>query len=162
MNIAIKIALVTVLILVFYQDLRERRVWFFLFPLFAILGGYLFFNEAIWEFYLTNLMINLSMVAIILLVSYLVARFLLKKSLLKEALGLGDILFFIGFASSFPTITFLNFFVFSILLTLVLHQVLKMSSSKYQTVPLAGSMAIFLLGVYVANWAGIYSEVYLL
>ena len=162
MEVALKIGFITCLALVTYQDFRERQVWFFLFPLCALVGGYLFFKEATPSFYFTTIAINLGIVSLIVFLNFLVARFVLKKSLLKEALGLGDILFFIVFAISFPTFAFLNFFVFSLVITWVLYIVIRMRDSRIQTAPLAGCMALFLMGIYGTYWMGFLDALYLI
>lgn len=166
MIVIIKTALLITLSLIFFQDYREREVWAFLLPVFAVLGSALFFYQTTSEVFLMTLFINLMVVGILLFSNYLFARFVLKKSLFKEALGLGDVLFFIAFALSFPTIAFINFFVFSLLFSLILQQltslILKKNTQKCSRVPLAGYMSIFLLGVYLSHWTGFFNTLYLM
>jgi len=155
--------LVFTLAMITFQDFKERQVWAFLFPLFGILGGILFYNNTFSSFYLISIAINLGIVICIILANFLISKFLLKKNFFKEALGLGDLLFFVGFALSFPTITFVNFFVFSLLFTLVLFWILKkVGKLKEQSIPLAGCMALFLGVVYLIHWTGLYKEIYIL
>jgi hypothetical protein len=159
----VKILLLLTLSIIFYQDFKERRVWAFLFLLFGLLGSYLFYRDSEWEFYKLSILINLGIIIIVLLMNYLFARFILKKRFLKEALGLGDVLFFLAFAISFPTVTFINFFVFSILFTFVFHIVLKnVSISWHKNPPLAGCMSLFLIAVYLTKWLGLYESIYVL
>ncbi len=159
----VKICLVATLALIFYQDLKERQVWFFLFPLFALLGTSLFYMNANSTTYLYAIMINLSIVILLLLVLFALAKWIWNKNLLKEALGLGDILFFIGFAVSFPTVSFINFFAFSMLFALIIHRVLaRWKSLKHATIPLAGWMSLFLIMVYAAHWANLYDVMYVM
>lgn len=163
MAVAAKVLLMASLLTIFLQDLRDREVYAFLIPLLGILGSYLFFINSNFDYYLLSLGINIGMVSIILLLNYLFSRFIMKKHFLREALGLGDILFFIAFALCFPTVTFINFFVFSILLTFALHFVSsRMAKQKNEYVPLAGYMSLFLIAVYSANWLGLYHSLYLL
>ncbi|WP_461304545.1 hypothetical protein [Aureisphaera sp.] len=159
----VKILLAAVLSLIFYQDLKERQVWFFLFPLFAVLGTTLFYLNSDSTSYLYALGINLLIIGTLLSVLFIWARWVLKKNLLKEALGLGDMLFFIGFAVSFPTVSFINFFVFSMVFALVIHWLLsKWKSLTHSTIPLAGWMSLFLMMVYFAHWAKLYDVMYLM
>lgn len=163
MIIAIKIMLFLSLGGIFYGDFKERKVWNFLFIIFAICGGLLFFLNSNWEFFRITVFINTGVVAIVLLINYLLAKFVLKKNFLKEVMGLGDVLFFFGFALSFPTISFINFFVFSILFAFVFHFVLKNTSSFWhKNPPLAGCMSLFLIAVYTAKWLGLYESIYVL
>src|SRR5690606_26534732 len=163
MLITVKILLFLSLVFIFFQDYKDRKVYVILFPLIGILGTYLFFLNSTFEYYFLSVCINLGIVLIVVLLNYLFAEFILKKNLLKEALGLGDILFFIAFAFCFPTVTFINFFVFSILFTFVLHfTLLKLLKTKNNSIPLAGHMSLFLIGVYIIGWLGFYDSLYLL
>ncbi|WP_146743687.1 hypothetical protein [Aequorivita sp. CIP111184] len=115
------------------------------------------------EYYLLSVCINLGIVLIVVLINYLFAELVLKKNFLKEALGLGDILFFIAFALCFPTGAFINFFVFSILFTFVLHLALsKLLKKKNKNIPLAGYISLFLMVAYLVSWLGFYDSLYLL
>lgn len=159
----VKILLLLSLMAIFIQDYKERRVYVFLFPLYGILGSFLFFSNSALEYYLLSICINLGIILIVILLNYLFAKLVLKKNLLKEAMGLGDILFFIAFALCFPTVAFINFFVFSILFTFVLHITLsKLLKEKNRQIPLAGYMSLFLIGIYLVNWLGFYEYLYLL
>lgn len=163
MAVAAKVLLMASLLIIFIQDLRDREVYAFLFPFLGILGSYLFFINSNFDYYLVSLGINILMVTIILLLNYLFSRFIMKKHFLREALGIGDILFFIAFAVSFPTVAFINFFVFSILFTFTLHFVSsRMAKQKNEYVPLAGYMSLFLMSVYTVNWFSCYDSIYLL
>jgi len=160
----IRCTLFLTLTIIFIQDFKDRAVWLFLFPLFAGLGCYLFFEQTIWEIFSLTILINLAFVGIIFLLNYLVATYVLKKKFLKEAFGLGDVLFIIAFSLSFPTISFINFFVFSLLFTIVLHFLLKKmkTTPHYNSVPLAGAMSLFLMAVYISHWLGWFNNVYVI
>ncbi|MEL6809716.1 MAG: hypothetical protein AAFP76_00080 [Bacteroidota bacterium] len=159
----IKIVLMGTLGIIGVQDLKERQVWAFLFPLFGVLGAVLFYPKVTPAFFWLSIVINLGLVIVILLINFIVARYILKKNLFKEAMGLGDVLFFMGFAISFPTLTFINLFVFSILFTLVFHYVLTfLNRSVLATIPLAGCMSLFLTTIYLIHWTGFYDPLYFL
>ncbi|WP_379852787.1 hypothetical protein [Flavobacterium zhouii] len=72
----------------------------------------------------------------------------MKKPLLKEVFGLGDVLFFIFMAFSFSIISFFVLFVFALVFSLLLHSVLQ-HKQIVKTVPLAGYMSLFFGVVYV-------------
>lgn len=163
MLLFVKCILLIGLAFIFYQDFIERRVWVFLFPIVAFCGSYLFYRNSNWEYYILCIFINITIVAVVLLINYLFARFILRKKFLKETLGLGDVFFFISFSLSFPTITFINFFVFSILFTFVFHIGLKyFLTLRAKTAPLAGCMSLFLMAIYLIHWLGFYTNIYLL
>jgi len=165
----IKLLLILTLSLIFFQDIKERMVWLFLLPSFAILGCLLYFWKSNSDIFLASILVNIGIVGVLMLVNFLVAKFIFKKNLLKEAIGLGDLLFFIAFALSFPTLAFLNFFVFSLIFSFLVHQLALVISKrkgkitqKHSRVPLAGLMAFFLIGVYSAHWLGFYNSIYLM
>lgn len=157
----IKGILFLILTVIFIQDFKDRMVWVFLFPFFAVLGSFLYFDSSNWEVYKITILINLAIVGILLLLNYLVATYVFKKKFLKEAFGVGDILFIIAFSLSFPTISFINFFVFSLLFTIVIHFLLKKIRTPHNdSVPLAGAMSLFLMAVYICHWLGWYDALY--
>jgi len=163
MLLIVKIILLLSLVLISYQDFKDKQVWAFLFPVYALCGALLFFDASQLNTYLVNIAINLSVICMILLVSFLVAKFGYRKKFLNKSIGLGDILFFVAFAISFPSISFLNFFTFSVLFALLLVGVRALlSSSKFRSVPLAGCMSLFLIGVYLSHWMGWYDSIYYL
>lgn len=163
MIVFLKFFLGLTLSIIGYQDVKERAVWIVLFPIFTLLGTYLFYNNVEWGYYSLTILINLGIILVVLLTTYICVRFIFHREHFLEALGLGDVFFFIGFALSFPTLTFINFFVFSILFTFVFWKILVWYRPKrHKTIPLAGSMAFFLILVYIIHWTGFYPQIYLL
>jgi len=163
MGILTNIVILSCLLVISYQDFKERMVWAFLFPLLALSGGYLFFLKTDLLFFITAVGINLTIVAFMVGVIACISKFVLQKKLFSEVLGLGDILLFIALAVSFPTLSFLNFFVFSVLFTYVISKLLKLAIRNYKdSVPLAGGMSLFLSFVFVLHWTGLYPEIYML
>lgn len=160
-ELPLKIVLLFILIWIAIQDLRHREVWNYHFLIFGVTGTILFYTtSSSTTFYFASISINILIALILLLLTKILMRFIFNK---KEYLGLGDIFFFFGFAACFPTIGFINFFVFSILFTFVMHLLLKKGFYKtHKTVPLAGFMAIFLCCIYLAHWLGIYTSIYVL
>lgn len=120
----------------------------------------MFYNNSEPSFFWLNTFINLGAIISILLISYVIMAYVFKKKKLQESMGWGDVLFLFGFAVSFPTLSFLNFFIFSIFFTLAIHFLQKKGNKKQPSIPLAGSQSIFLLLVYGANWLGFYPNIY--
>lgn len=145
----LKLILLIALFSVAYQDFRERRVDFLLFVLVGLVLGYIHFLKATPIVFITTVAINISFVLLLLLILNVYTRLKMKKKL-RETFGLGDALFFIGFALGFPTATFLILFCFSLFFSMLLFLVLK-KKLKVKTVPLAGFQAFFLTIVLVGN-----------
>lgn len=135
---------------IFRQDTNDRMVYWFLYPLVAVLAymlqvQYLGFAPAF-----INAAINLFLVMLVLAVSYLYAVAVMKKRFLNESIGAGDILFFVCLPFTYATAAFVVLFVFSLVFSLLMHLVLSRKQAD-KTVPLAGYMSLFFATVYVAS-----------
>ncbi len=161
-GVFIKIALLSILVWITVQDVKHREVWNYHFILFGAMGTFLFYSHSLSiNFYLLSILVNVLLVSLILLLTKIVMKYIFKRE--NHYLGLGDVFFFFAFALSFPTLTFINFFVFAILFTFVLHLLIKKKhANNHKTIPLAGFMSIFLIGIYLSYWLGKYPSIYVL
>lgn len=160
MIFTIKIILIFSLVLIFKQDLKERAVWWFLFPAFLITAGYLNFIKQPEGVFISSSLLNLLILSLILGISFLYTHFKMKVNFFKEAFGVGDLLFFIGMTFAFPTLSFMVILVFSLIFSLLLHLLIK--NGYHQTVPLAGYTSLFSILIYISNWTGVYKNLYYL
>lgn len=147
------------LLLVFYQDIKERLVYWFLFPIIAVCSGILLYNNMFLELFKTTVIINLIFVSLLIFVVYAYSKLKLKTSISKT-FGLGDALLFFALAFTFSSVTFLVLFVFGLFFSLVLHLFMKGKSKENKTVPLAGYLSLFFAVSYIAHWLGILKSVY--
>lgn len=145
---AIKIILIATLFGIFVEDYKDRKVYWFFYPIVGIIAFFLHSIIVGWEVALSNSVVNIAFTTIILAIAFLYAATKLKRPFLKEVFGIGDVLFFLFISFSFSTISFLVLFVFSLLLSLLLHRLLN---SVHTTVPLAGYMSSFFAVVYMAE-----------
>ena len=144
----LRLLLIGVFLIIFIQDCKDRKVYWFLYPIVGVLV-FVLQMEVVSKYSLAvNAGFNLLFIFILLFVCYLYAALKLKKPLLKEVFGLGDVLFFIFIAFSFSIISFFVLFVFSLVFSLLLHFVLQHKQIE-KTVPLAGYMSLFFGVVYV-------------
>lgn len=139
--------LIGVFFLVFYQDCKDRQVYWFLYPLIGGLAFGVQMHATTVYSTLTSTGFNLVFMSFLILVCYLYSKLKLRKPFLKEVFGLGDLLFFVFIAFSFSTVSFLVLFVFSLLFSLLLHFAINYKQTE-KTVPLAGYMALFFAVVY--------------
>lgn len=153
-----RLILLLVFLVILYQDVKERMVYWFLFPLVALVSGILFYNSTLPELFVVSVLTNLLVVVFLLIVVYVYARFKLKESF-NKVFGLGDVLLFLALAFSFSSVSYIVILVFSILFSLVLHQILNFKL-KEPTVPLAGYMGLFFMLVHVSYWIGITENLY--
>lgn len=154
--ITVKVILMLALGTIWYQDVKERYVYWFHFPVVALCSGLLFFSKTLPELFFTSLLINLFFVNILLLVVYLYSTFKLKTKF-EKVFGLGDILLFLAIASSFSTLSFLVIFSSALFFSLALHLTTK---SRHLSVPLAGYMSLFFGLIYLGYWSGLIQSVY--
>ncbi|MCH2197058.1 hypothetical protein [Kordia sp.] len=144
--------------LIAYQDIKDRSVYWFLFPIVASTAGYLYFTETFFELFWRMTVVNLGIIVLILVVLQTYTKFKLKTSL-QEVFGLGDALLFMSLCVAFPIAPFIIFFVFSLLFSLVLHFVLQ-HKMKQLSVPLAGYMSLFFIAIYLLDWTGLLLNIY--
>ncbi len=143
---------------IFYQDVKERKVYWFFFPILAIVCGILHYNNVLPELFFMSTIINLTFVSILLLILLLYSRYKLKIKF-SDAFGLGDVLLFIALSFAFSSVSFLILFISSLIFSLMLHFILK-TNSKNKTVPLAGYMSLFFGIAYLGYWLGFINSVY--
>ncbi|WP_298507499.1 hypothetical protein [uncultured Kordia sp.] len=143
---------------IFYQDIKERSVYWFLFPIVACAAGYLYFMNTFFDLFWRTIAVNLGIIMLILIVLQTYTKFKLKTSL-QKVFGLGDALFFLGLCVAFPIASFIIFFVFSLLFSLLLHVVLK-NKIQETSVPLAGYMSVFFIGIYIMHWTALLPNMY--
>ncbi len=129
---------------IFFQDVKERLVSWFLFPLLGIFLGLIFYDTVATEhFFLLSLVTNIALVTLIVLILFIYAKFILKKKFINHSFGMGDLLFFYAMAVGFPPLTFIVLFAGGVFFSLLLFFALKKRRGM-TTVPLAGYMAIYL------------------
>lgn len=144
--------------MVLIQDIKERQVYWFLFPLIGLCAGILLYQNTFSQLFYTTIVINLAFVLILLTVIFLYSKLKLKTSI-SNTFGLGDSLLLFAFIFSFSSISFIVLFVFGLIFSLILHLILK-KNSRHQSVPLAGYLSLFFAIVYISNWIGILESVY--
>lgn len=146
-----KFLLIGVFLLVFYQDHKDRKVYWFLYPIIGCLVFVLQMQSVSIYSSLINTGINLMFMFFLLLICYLYAKLKLKRPFLKEVFGVGDLLFFIFIAFSFSIVSFLMLVAFSLLFSLLLHFAINYKQAE-KTVPLAGYMSLFFAVVFFVSF----------
>ncbi len=146
---------------IFLQDVKDRWVYWFLFPLLGIFLGTIFFQTATTMFFAVSAMMNFAITTIILLILYAYARWVMKKKFVDHSFGSGDLLFFYALAIGFPTVTFILLFTGGVFFSALLYMLFK-KRWNMKTVPLAGFMAFFLLMVLTGSFFDISPSLYIL
>ncbi len=147
--------------LIAYQDFKERAVSWLLFPIMGILLAFLYLNTTSFEQYTLFVLTNVLLVSGIILILFLYTKHIAHKKFLNVSFGLGDLLFFYAFALGFPTMTFVVLFVGAILFSLIIFLFSK-TNTEEETIPLAGLMSFFLMGILLVSFLPNAPSLYLL
>ncbi len=149
MLILIEFLFILILGILFYQDIKERKVSVWVLILGIVIGGIIHYLCQQPIVFLLNVGINILFVLLIFIILWGYAKLKLKKKIF-DVFGLGDLLFFILLAVSLPLLSFLMVFVFSLIFSLVVFILFKNRFTE-KTVPLAGLQGLFLGLVLIAN-----------
>ena len=145
--------------MIFIQDIKERKVYWFLFPIVGLCAGVLFYQNTFPQLFYRTLFLNVLFIFLLIAIVFFYSKFKLKTKL-SNTFGLGDGLLFLALTFSFSSISFIFLFVFGLIFSLTLHLLLK-KNSKHQTVPLAGHLSLFFAIAYFFNWIGFLEYVYI-
>ncbi|WP_036384449.1 hypothetical protein [Muricauda sp. MAR_2010_75] len=129
-----------------FQDFRERAVLWICFPIVALLLAGIHISHVGTNAFVFFVACNVILVSCVLLILFLVTKYIFKKDFLDVSFGSGDMLFMFAFALGFPTVTFILLFVGSICFSLIAFAFLRLIK-KAETVPLAGLMGIYLIAI---------------
>src|SRR5690606_12987489 len=100
---------------------------------------------------LLNSLLNIITMSIIILICYLYSKFIMKKEFINGSIGIGDILLFIFLCLTFSSIAFIILLAFSLIFSLLLHQIAKQKKNNL-TVPLAGYISLFFAAIYIVSF----------
>lgn len=156
--VLIKIILIITFGIIFYQDVKERQVYWFLFPVVALCVAFLFFMETLPELFLTSILLNFFFVFILLAIVFLYARYKLKTKF-YNTIGLGDVLLFIALIFTCATISFIIILPAALIFSLLLHLFISKNRSN-TTVPLAGYISVFFGITFLSFWFGFINSIY--
>lgn len=139
---SIKLITVLLLLVIFYQDIKERLVHGFLFPVTAVFLGLLHYYYVEKTGFYIGIAGNIAFISLLLFILFLYSKLILRMPFLNGSFGLGDLLFFYAVCFAFPNFSFIILFVFSVFFSLTMHLLLKKQLNA-KTVPLAGYMSLF-------------------
>lgn len=144
----LKIIIILVFSLIFLEDYKDRMVRWFWYPIIGVLGFLIQKQYIETQLVFLNATINLCIITTVLLILWVYSKLILKKKLINQSLGIGDVMFFVFIAFCFSVVSFLVLYVFSLIFSLALHIFFKNKDTKHQTIPLAGYMSLFFIFVY--------------
>lgn len=148
MELLLPILLISLLAVLTVQDFKSRAISWFLIPLLFI--GFIAYglieielDELVLYFSINSYIVLSCLFGVTLIVSLRAKKL---TNILKEHLGLGDVLFFLILTVAFSPINFLGFYIGSILMSCLIYGVIILSNKK-ETIPfpLAGGMSLMLI-----------------
>ncbi len=161
MILFLKILVLLVFGYIFYQDTKEREIYWFLLPLVALCTGGLYYLNTVPELFITTTVFNVSFILILLAVIAVYTKLKMRLHLL-QTLGLGDILLFLALTVSFPTVSFIIIFLSALIFALVVHLIGSRHQKTPISVPLAGYMSLYYTIIYSIQWSKVSINLYTL
>ncbi|MCC8427241.1 hypothetical protein [Mucilaginibacter sp. UR6-11] len=152
----IKILTLTVLLLIFLQDILSRSVYWILFPILTAL--FIAIRLLLHQFGFDTwqaILINVAFLALqLLLVS---AWFSFKHgkqiNIMTDLLGWGDVLFLLATTFYLSVLNFLFFYITSLIAVIVLWFLWKgIGRKKNKHIPMAGFQAVFFMAFLTNDW----------
>ncbi len=155
MNYLIETSSLIILGFLAYQDFKQREISWILIPLLIILHAIISIRSISLENAVLYFLINSGFILLQLL--FLTVYFSVKNraftNIINTYLGIGDIWFFVVLALAFSPVNFILFYLGSLFLTMIGFLVWKgLSKSSEKEIPLAGVMAVGLMGCFVYKW----------
>ena len=148
MLVILYVLLVLFLGLIFWEDFTSRLVNILYFIALAIIASVIFMLQ-------NGVVKNMVFSLCFLLLNLLGVKMytIMKKGANNVGffeipdLAEGDILFFLTVIPLFSFFNYIAFFISGLLVSLVIHLLVKVSIDKRNTIPLAGYMALYLVGI---------------
>ena len=152
----VKIIVLAILILIFVQDVRNRSVYWFLFPVLVVLfvivhslQHHLFAEN--WQAVLVN--IGFLVVQYLIVSVYFSIKSKQWVNITDNLLGWGDILFLLCITVYLSALNFLLFYVTSLIISLLIWLIWQLiSKKKNKQIPLAGLQALIFTVFLAVDW----------
>lgn len=145
-----------VLLFIFFQDIICRSVYWFSFPVLAVLLTWLHWQAdrnfaAIWTPSLIN--IGFLIFQLLLVTIYFSIKHKKLVYITNELLGLGDVLFLLCISFYLSVLNFIIFYIISIVIVLLTWIVWQsLSPRKSKQIPLAGLQALVFAAFLTTDW----------
>lgn len=149
MKLLIAVLIIIVLGTIVCQDFKERKIYLASLIFCALLMPTLHYLNSDSSLFLPVIGLNFVFVLLLCGILWVYSQRVLKIKL-TDGIGLGDLLFFFVISASFPTLSFVLFFVSSLLFSLILFKLLPKKNTP-TLIPLAGLQASFFILIYLSS-----------
>lgn len=137
----------------FYQDLRYRAVYWFVFPILFVLLSWYVLQLTAFDEVLINAAFNLGffLMQLLLLSLYFSLKHKSLVNITRQFLGWGDVLFLVCITVCLSPGNYMVFYIGSLILIAIPALIVNKSTSQ-QKIPLAGLQALLFAGTLIADW----------
>lgn len=154
--LVIKLFIEAVLLVIFLQDIRERAVYWILFPVLALLFlGLRLLEHEVIAVVCRQMLVNIGFLAVQVMVvsAYFSLRRRQWTNITINMLGWGDLLFLLTLCFYLSVLNFLAFYIASLIIVLGTWITWQMIAGKVdKEVPLAGLQALLLAVALGVSW----------
>lgn len=150
----LKIGIMGCLVMLFYQDMRYRAVYWVIFPVLFLLLGLPALKQYPKSDIITRGLINLAFLflQLLLLSSYFSLKHKKWINITSSYLGWGDILFLLAITFFLSPLNYILFYTLSLLAVLCFSPLFYAGLDKSSTIPLAGLQAMLFAGCLTVDW----------
>jgi len=133
----------------FFQDWKSRSIHIGILVSLAVITSTIFYQMSVdWKIVGLNLaFITVVMGGLVLYIAFKEGRFI---NIFKAHFGIGDVVFFIAVSPLFSNENFILFFISGMILSACTHLIVSKSKGE-STIPLAGYLSIYLVGLIIVN-----------
>ncbi len=150
MSLTLHILLILLLALACYQDWKYRAIYWFVFPLIAIVALLIFFmQQPDWNVLGLNLIFVSTVIS--LLFVYVSVKAKRWTNIFENHFGLGDVLFFLAITPLFSASNYVLFFITGMIFSAALHGLVSLRKAG-KTIPLAGYLSVYLIALKGFCW----------
>lgn len=130
---------------ILYQDVKYRQIHFLL-PVILLGIGFASIPGSGFNFFTNMIFVTVNLLGVTL---YYFIKTKQLINLINTHIGIGDIVYFIAIAPFFTLQQYVFFFTGGLIFSLLLFVLLKKIRPTEQTVPLAGFLSIYFVGMYL-------------
>lgn len=148
MLVVVDFILIVCLSLIAIQDFKHRAISWYILPIMFLAFLFKSFSLLSYHQVLKFALINLSFIIIqlIILTAYMSIKNKKVTNIINTYLGIGDVLFFITLTVAFSPVSFIAFYILSLMITLLFYIFYKIIFKNASTqIPLAGGQSICFL-----------------
>ena len=153
----IKGIIVSLLLFLFYQDMRYRAIYWVCFPLLLVLIIILQHTDINTLLLQGGINTGFLLLQLFILSLYFSLKQRRLVNITRQHLGWGDVLFLMMIAFYFSPLNYLVFYISSLLMVLIVILLIRLRTSELK-IPLAGMQAFIFSAFLLTDWSSAYID----